>query len=171
MEDLILDVTNNYLTTTCKRWEIESVIRKGKKGNKPRPVIVTFSTLGKKIQVLKNRKYLNELNCAYYIKEDFPPKIVQKRKELQEIVNKEREKGINAVLRYDKIIYPKQKENRDRANANNKRNQSQSPEYIAAGSENENEEEMLNKTTKHPPKKNNHDIRSFVNRTNYNKKE
>ncbi|XP_046964210.1 uncharacterized protein LOC124540379 [Vanessa cardui] len=169
LEDAILDVTNNLLTTSCKRWEIESVTRIGKKGHNPRPVIVTFSTLGKKIQVLKSKKYLKELNCGYYIKEDFPPKLVQKRKELQEIVNIERKKGINAVLRFDRIIYPKQKENKDRSNSNNKRNQSQSPEYIAVGSKNE--DEILNKTPKHPPKKNKHDIRSFVNRNNNNNKE
>lgn len=170
LEDFILDIINNNLTISCKRWEIESVIRKGKKGNNPRPVIVTFITLGKKIEVMKNKKYLKELNCGYYIKEDFPPKIVQKRKELQEIVNKERAKGINAILRYDKIIYPKQREDRNRSSTNNKRNQSQSPEYIAAGSENE--EEIVNITTKHPPKKNKTQYNKLVNRiTNYNKKE
>ncbi|CAG5027282.1 unnamed protein product [Parnassius apollo] len=57
--------------------------------------------------------------------EDYPKKILEKRKQLKEDLAKEIEQGNNAVIRYDKIIILKDKK---LPQQNNKRNLSVSPE-------------------------------------------
>lgn len=106
MERIILGIINKNMTTPCDTNNIEYVKRIGKKEpEKTRPVIVTFTTMGKKIEILKKKKNLD--STSYYIKQDFPPEVLEKRKELQKKVDEERKQGRNAVLRYDKVIYLK----------------------------------------------------------------
>ncbi|XP_045453315.1 uncharacterized protein LOC123662516 [Melitaea cinxia] len=54
--------------------------------------------MGLKIKILRNKKKF-EQSTPYYIKEDFPPEILSKRKKLQKEVNKEREQGLSEVRR------------------------------------------------------------------------
>lgn len=58
--------------------------------------------MGLKIQILRNRKYLEE--TTIYIKEDFTQKILKKRRELQEEFRARKEQGENIAMKYDKII-------------------------------------------------------------------
>lgn len=102
LETNILNLINNDMHIPCGKSNIESVRRLGKKESKIRPVVVTFTTLGKKIEILKNKKSLAEK--SFYVKEDFPKEILNKRRELQTQLKKERENGKYAVLRYDKLI-------------------------------------------------------------------
>lgn len=143
LQNSILDIINNSMGIQCQKFEIESVRRLGKKIAKPRPVIVTLTTQWKKIEILRKRKVLDSQN--FYVKEDFPPKVQQTRKLLQEEVELQRSLGNNVVLRYDKIINLKNKKStslhtrnsNDTENAEythkentraNKRNLSSSPE-------------------------------------------
>ncbi|KOB58220.1 Endonuclease-reverse transcriptase, partial [Operophtera brumata] len=48
---------------------------------RPRPMIVTFSTLGIKIKILKRKGELKD--SQYYLKEDYSNYVLEKRKELQ----------------------------------------------------------------------------------------
>ncbi|CAH2207428.1 jg1548 [Pararge aegeria aegeria] len=82
--------------------DIESLRRLGKRGSNARPVVVTMSTLGRKIELLRNKHKLSK--TSIYIKEDFSQKTLQKRKELQEEIKIRRGQGENVVLRRDKII-------------------------------------------------------------------
>lgn len=102
MEEKIITFIHKYLKVNIDNRDIEAIRRIGKKSEKPRPVVVTFVTLGIKIKVLKSKTALKD--TPYYIQEDYPPQILQKRKELQAQVNKEREKGNIAILKYDKLI-------------------------------------------------------------------
>lgn len=145
LEKIILGIINENLSVTCNTNNVEFVKRLGKKSpDKIRPVVITFTTMGKKIQVLKKKKSLNSL--PYYIKEDFPPEVLAKRKELQKQVDEEREQGRKAFLKYDKIIFrsdsPKQSKNYAKRTID-------SPENI-------------NKP--HPAKKNKVDLKKFVTR-------
>lgn len=99
---IILEIINEIMGIPCQKWEIETTIRMGKKTGKIRPVIVTISTTGRKLELLRNKKKL--MNTAIYIKEDYPPHILQKRKELQGTLEKERAAGKKVTLRYDKIV-------------------------------------------------------------------
>ncbi|GBP90695.1 hypothetical protein EVAR_100038_1 [Eumeta japonica] len=84
------------------RRDIQETRRIEKKGEKPRPIAVKFTTLSTKIKIFKQRKLLK--NTDYYINEDFPQHILEKRKELLERMKIEREKGNCANIRYDKLI-------------------------------------------------------------------
>ncbi|XP_046976530.1 uncharacterized protein LOC124542645 [Vanessa cardui] len=69
---------------------------------KVRPIVVTFTTYGRKITILKNKKCIQ--NKTIYIKEDYPPQVLEARKKLQEKLKKEKKDGKIAYLRYDKPI-------------------------------------------------------------------
>lgn len=76
-----------------------------------------------KAYILKQKKSLK--NSGYYIQEDYPLNILEKRKELQEQVRIEKEKGNLAIIKYDKLVILKKKEE---PTSNNKRLLSTSPE-------------------------------------------
>lgn len=105
----------------CSKSEIEMVRRMGKKNeNQVRPINITLSTFGKKISILKNKKTLE--TSKIYIKEDFPPKILEARKALQEQLQKERSEGKEAYLRYDRIVIREPKQNNlENLNSNTKK--------------------------------------------------
>lgn len=110
-EDLhnnILQTLNVDMNIKCSNFEIQSIRRIGRKGDKTRPIVVTLTTLKRKIEILRNKKLLEKQNC--YIKEDYPTKILEKRKELQEKAKEEREKGNKVLLKYDKLVIIPQKE-------------------------------------------------------------
>lgn len=139
------------MKTQLSRTEIESVTRRGKKDeNKVRPIAITLTTLGTKITLLKNKKSLDSTN--YYIKEDFPPDVLEKRRALAEELKTLREDGQNAVLKYDRIVILKNrtpiKQTTNRQN-NNKRNLSASPETSNASRNKDNVTRKIkkNKTT------------------------
>lgn len=102
LEEIIVKMINEKVEVECFKNEIQHIRRLGKKTDKPRPVIVGFTTYGMKIRILKNKSKLE--GTGNYIKEDFSPKILNERKELQEQLKKERENGKNAIIKYNKII-------------------------------------------------------------------
>lgn len=122
--DIVLKIINKTMENKCGKQEIESVRRIGKIGERARPIIISFTTMGRKIELLKNKKALD----PYYVTEDYPPKVLEKRKQLKEELNKEIEQGKNAVLIYDKIVILKNKKGLQQ---NNKRPLSESPENAA----------------------------------------
>lgn len=125
LEDIIIDLIQNHFKLKCDKSYFEGVRRLGKKGEKTRPIVISFTTLGFKITILQNKSCLN--NTSYYIKEDYPKDILIKRKELQEQLMKEREAGNIAFIKYDKLIITKSNKDISRKQLN-KRNLSESPE-------------------------------------------
>ncbi|KAA5655358.1 hypothetical protein F3G64_35045, partial [Pseudomonas aeruginosa] len=59
-----------------------------------------------KIKIFKQKRALQD--TGYYMKEDYPKQVLEKRKQLQEQLKIEREKGNMAFLKYDKLVIPKQ---------------------------------------------------------------
>lgn len=154
LQKSILDLINNTMRVRCNDTEIECVRRLGKRGEKTRPVILTVTTMGKKLEILKNAKNLKE--TKYYIKEDYPQKILEKRKILQAEVEKERELGNRAVIKYDKIVkLGKLEPQGPQDKRHNKRNLSASPQEAASTS-------TARTTQTQPVKKNKRDMNSFV---------
>lgn len=115
LEKNILCFLNQYFSVGLELGDIQETRRIGKKGEKTRPITVTFCTLGTKIQIFKQRRLLKDTN--YYIKEDFPQQVLEKRRELQEQVITEREKGNFATIKYDKLII----HNKNADSSNNKK--------------------------------------------------
>lgn len=160
-EDLlssILEVINKKMDIVCQKWEIETVVRLGIKNDRIRPVVVTTTTTGRKLQLLKNKKILE--NTGIYIKEDYTPAVLQKRKELQGELQRRRLSGEKVMLRYDKIVKLKSKEQHTYTpkGASNKRFLSESPEINVYKKLSCNEEQA-----KQVPKKNkSQNITSFL---------
>ncbi|CAG4981645.1 unnamed protein product [Parnassius apollo] len=101
LENKILSFINK-INIPCERNEIESAKRLGKKREIPRPITVTFTTVGKKIMLLQNKK--NIKNSTIYYKEDYPQKVLEKRKQLQLELIKYKSEGLKAIIKYDKLI-------------------------------------------------------------------
>lgn len=127
LQNIIIELINNDMRVICGKQDLEYVRRLGKKTDKIRPVIVTLSTYGKKIELLKNKRTLIKTN--YYIKEDLSPEIREERKKLNSQVQEERKKGNKAYIKYNKIIIVTDNEKAQyNQNDRQKRNLSNSPE-------------------------------------------
>lgn len=122
LENIIMNFIKEHFSQELDRGNIQEVRRIGKKGERARPIIVTFSTLGTKINLFKNRTALK--NTGFYITEDFPKNILVKRKELQEQARIEKEKGNSVKIKYDKLVITE----KNKTAVNNKRMLSTSPE-------------------------------------------
>ncbi|XP_073965494.1 uncharacterized protein [Choristoneura fumiferana] len=103
LENIIINFVKKYFSLDLDHRDIKEVKRLGRKGEKSRPIIATFTTLGIKIKIFKQRREaLRE--TTYYIAEDYPKHILEKRKELQVQAKLEREKGNIAKIKYDKLV-------------------------------------------------------------------
>lgn len=142
--NIIITIINTYFKVSCDKNNIEAVRRVGKKGEKPRPVIITFTTMGLKIEIQKNKKALQD--TQYYIKEDYPIEVLNKRRELQSQLQKEKEAGNTAFIKYDTLIVLQNNKN-STSNQLNKRNLSESPEITHS-------DQPTNNVTRQPSKKN-----------------
>lgn len=153
LENNILHLIISDMQISCGKSNIEAVRRLGKKDNKIRPVVVTFTTMGKKIEILRKKKELTDK--SYYVKEDFPKEVLNKRRELQTQLMKERESGKYAILKYDKLIVRENKIDRT-----NKRHLSESPK------DNELKDNACNgKKTTRLHKRNKFEMKKFVTQT------
>lgn len=125
LEWKIINTIKNETNIECDKTELQMVRRMGKfDENKVRPIVVTFTTYGRKISLLKNKK--NMKSETIYIKEDFPPHVLEIRKNLQEQLQQEKAAGKIAHLRYNKLIIrePTEKnenQTRDKKERNKKR--------------------------------------------------
>lgn len=101
------------LEVKMENYDINKIHRIGKKNtDKIRPILISFTTYTKKMQVLKNK---NKMPENTYITEDFSKDTMPKRKEPQKELNQEREKGNQVFIRNNKIIVkPKENEKRKR---------------------------------------------------------
>ncbi|KAL4717032.1 hypothetical protein ACJJTC_016919 [Scirpophaga incertulas] len=104
MRALLLEIPENkkHKNLLCKDMEIQDIYRIGEKNENPGPVVVTLTTFSKKLTILRESR---TNKTTLYIKEEYPPNILSKRKELQKIAKSEREKGRKVAIRYDKLVY------------------------------------------------------------------
>uniref|UniRef100_A0A2A4J436 Endonuclease-reverse transcriptase n=1 Tax=Heliothis virescens TaxID=7102 RepID=A0A2A4J436_HELVI len=104
------------IDVNIENFDINRMYRIGKKTpEKVRPVLISFTTYNKKIELLRNKKKMTENT---YITEDYSKETLQKRKELLPQLKEEREKGNEAYIRNNKlIIKPKENEKRKRDNS------------------------------------------------------
>ncbi|CAH2088199.1 unnamed protein product [Euphydryas editha] len=110
LERNIINWIEQYFNIKLTYSDIQEVKRIGKKSQRPRPIVVIFSTLGTKIKILKHKEALKD--TPYYFKEDYPKQVLQKRRELQEQVKMEREKGNIVKIKYDKLVILKPNQKR-----------------------------------------------------------
>lgn len=120
LEKNLLSIIKETMNIDFSNQDLISVRRLGKKGEKTRPILFTVHAMRTKYEIFKNKKLLD--SKKYYIMEDYPPKILAKRKLLHEKVTKLREEGTRAVIKYDKVVILNQM-------TNNKRKFLESPEH------------------------------------------
>lgn len=102
LERNIIKWIEQYLSVKLTYIDIQEVKRIGMKSDRTRPLVVTFSTLGTKIKIIKQKQSLKDTH--YYFKEDYPKQILEKRRELQEQAKLEKEKGNLVRIKYDKLV-------------------------------------------------------------------
>lgn len=102
LTQIMLSILNDTMKVNCSFFEMQAIRRVGRKGDRPRPIIFTLTTLGRKIEIQKKWKTLQNTN--YAIAEDYPPKVLEKRKSLIEQAKLEKEKGNRVLVKYDKLI-------------------------------------------------------------------
>ncbi|CAH1634950.1 unnamed protein product [Spodoptera littoralis] len=129
-ESTIESITNlleNIMNIHINPQEINKAYRLGARNdNKPRPILVNFTTNWRRNEILKNKKKLSQ---EIYVKEDLNKETLQKRKELLPQLQKERAKGNICYFVKDKIII---KEAQDGKRDKRKRDCSTSPNNQAA---------------------------------------
>ncbi|KOB78120.1 Endonuclease-reverse transcriptase [Operophtera brumata] len=78
LEKNMINWVEQYFSIKLSYIDIQEVKRIGKKADRPRPIVVIFSTLGTKIKILKQKEALKDTH--YYFKEDFPKQVLEKRR-------------------------------------------------------------------------------------------
>lgn len=157
LQNMMFSLINNQMGIKCEKPELEFIRRMGKKGETPRPVVVTFSTFGKRMEVLRNKKKWKEEGC--YIMEDLTLKALAKRKELKEELENIKKDGKRAFIKYDKIVLIPEKNTEALKSNEKKRYLSLSPE--ASNSTNNTQEPESIPATK----KNKYDISRYIHTT------
>lgn len=83
--------------------ELNKYHRLGRKqdGRKNRPILISFMSNQKKVEVLKNKTKMPQHT---YLTEDFSKETLEMRKNLQQQLKQEKEKGNNAYIKNNKLI-------------------------------------------------------------------
>lgn len=99
---IIKDTLQN-LSVIVEKCEINKYHRVGKKqdGSKTRPLLISFTSYLKKAEVMKNKTKMPQNT---YITEDFSKESLELRKNLQQQLKQEREKGNEAFIKNNKVI-------------------------------------------------------------------
>lgn len=160
LEELIVGIIKRDMEIDCSDKDIEKVTRVGKKDvGKTRPIKVTFVRLATKIRILKGKKSLE--GSSIYVKHDYPQKVLEIRKNLQEQAKRERDLGHKVIIKYDKIIVKKNTENSNTnlRTAGKKRPLNITPPQKKNFEENQRQQEKKNKSMSYS-------IRHFVQNKN-----
>jgi hypothetical protein len=103
--------------------DIDKIYRLGKKvenTGKVRAILLATTTTLKKQEILRNKKKMCDNT---YITEDYTRETLDKRKQLQEEVNKAREAGLFATIKNNRVIIKEKKKSNDKR----RRSESTSP--------------------------------------------
>ncbi|CAH2099838.1 unnamed protein product [Euphydryas editha] len=126
----VQDIFKQDLKITIEANDISKIHRIGiTKENKIRPVLISFANNWKRNMILKLKKSLKDL---YYITEDFPKEVLEKRRELKSKLIEERAKGNIAYIKYDQLVVKEgnliqEKRKRDQSTSPATQNQAKKP--------------------------------------------
>ncbi|KAI5728807.1 hypothetical protein M8J77_021345 [Diaphorina citri] len=131
LENMVLNTFQNQMKINIQLHEIDRIKRVGRKvSSEGRLVIVTLTTIRRKIDIIRNRRELR--GTTVRIQEDFTKEVVEARKRLYPQLKMMREKGRKAVMRYDKLyidgVVWNGGNNEEKEEVRQKRKPSESPE-------------------------------------------
>ncbi|VVC99939.1 unnamed protein product [Leptidea sinapis] len=89
-----VDIDHRYINYAKRFGKKETNTEKG------RPIVVQLINKWKKIEILQNKKKLNNM----YITEDFTKRVLEIRRSLQNQLMEEKAKGNYAIIKFDKLI-------------------------------------------------------------------
>lgn len=125
-EELYATIKNTIfenIKVNIEKFEINRYHRLGQKQDgKTRPILITFTSQQKKIEILKNKKQMPQ---NIYITEDFSKETIEARKILQLKLKQEQERGNVAFIKNNRLIIKEKSEAEKR-----KRETSMSPNNI-----------------------------------------
>lgn len=119
----VQDIFKQDLNITIEANDISKIHRIGSgitKENKIRPVLISFANNWKRNMILKLKRNLKDI---YYVTEDFPKEVLEKRRELKSKLIEERAKGNIAYIKYDQLVVKEGNSTKEKR----KRDQSTSP--------------------------------------------
>lgn len=103
LENIILNIFNVRMNLNFSNQDIDYARRIGKiNPNKCRPILVSFIWYKKVIELLSHKKNLT--NTKFAISEDFPPEVLETRKNLLPLINQLRSENKHAYIKYDKLM-------------------------------------------------------------------
>lgn len=130
-ENLITEVKKIIETqteATVENYEINKAYRLGIRGEKTRPILVSFTTTWKRDEVLRKKL---KMATGIYFKEDFSKETLERRRELLPKLKEERDKGKIAHIRGDKLIVKEPKEDKgDKRKRNSLESPNTSPNQV-----------------------------------------
>lgn len=143
-ENMIEEVKKIIETQTeakIENHEINKAYRLGAKGEKTRPILVSFTTTWKRNEIMRKK---NKTATDIYFKEDLSKETLEKRRELLPKLKEERERGKLAYIRGDKLIVREPIEgSRDKRKRNSLESPNTSPSQEPAPAP----KKKINKTT------------------------
>lgn len=102
IENTLLECFQNKMKLDIQLFEIDFIKKiKNPDKEKKRLLIVTLTTLRRKMEIIQNCKLLKDTQIS--IQEDFSKDVAQTRKTLYPIMKQMREQQKHAVIRYDKL--------------------------------------------------------------------
>lgn len=112
------------MNVQIEKSEINKYHRLGKKqdANKIRPILISFTSHNRKAEIMRNKI---KMPPNTYLTEDFSKETLEMRRNLQQQLKQEREKGNDAFIRNNKIITREKSESEKR-----KREISKSPQCL-----------------------------------------
>ncbi|XP_022817198.1 uncharacterized protein LOC111350022 [Spodoptera litura] len=100
--NIIMDILQN-LNVKIEKFEINKFFRLGRQqdGSKIRPKLVSLTSYQRKAEIMKNKA---KMPLKTFLTEDFSKQTLELRKNLQQQLKEEREKGNEAFIKNNKLI-------------------------------------------------------------------
>jgi hypothetical protein len=102
LEKSVFELINVKLGVDLIKRDIDFLRRIGRKSDRVRPILIKFTNLWKKNDVLRSCKDLKGTNIS--ISCDYSPEVRTTRKELLPYLHKAKQSNFKAFLKYDKLI-------------------------------------------------------------------
>lgn len=99
-EVAVFTMIRDKIGVTCREEDIDSILKLDKNRDDG-PLLVKFTTMRKKLEVISHRRNLKDTKI--YLDEDYSKDIVEKRKALKKIMKKFKDEGKQTYMKRDKL--------------------------------------------------------------------
>ncbi|KAI5743930.1 hypothetical protein M8J77_023969 [Diaphorina citri] len=100
-EDGVFKLIRNHMGVRCEDQDIDYIINLDKSRNDG-PILIRFTTLRKKLEVISKRRTLQ--GTKIFVDEDYSKEVVEQRIKMRPIMKQLKEQGKNVVMKKDKLF-------------------------------------------------------------------